>query len=56
MAVMDGPLEPLQTTTTNVPDDPAFVNFFSVFLRLFSLQLEIFECFTSLYGIHLHSL
>ncbi|XP_021859703.2 mRNA-decapping enzyme-like protein [Spinacia oleracea] len=29
MAVMDGPLEPLQTTTTNVPDDPAFVNFFS---------------------------
>ncbi|KAL2932715.1 mRNA-decapping enzyme-like protein [Bienertia sinuspersici] len=32
MAVIDGPLEPPQSTTTNVndaPDDPAFVNFFS---------------------------
>ncbi|XP_021715691.1 mRNA-decapping enzyme-like protein [Chenopodium quinoa] len=32
MAVMDGPLEPLPSTTANVhdgPDDPAFVNFFS---------------------------
>lgn len=32
MAVMDGPLEPSPTTTTNVndaPDDPAFINFFS---------------------------
>ncbi|GAB4824655.1 hypothetical protein Ancab_007527 [Ancistrocladus abbreviatus] len=32
MAVMDGPLEPPSSTTSNVneaPDDPAFVNFFS---------------------------
>lgn len=33
MAVMDGPLEPSSSTTSNaadVPDDPSFVNFFSV--------------------------
>lgn len=33
MAVMDGPLEPPSSTPINVsdvPDDPAFVNFFSV--------------------------
>lgn len=33
MAVMDGPLEPSSSTTSNVtdvPDDPLFVNFFSV--------------------------
>jgi len=33
MAVMDGPLEPPSSTTSNVvdvPDDPSFVNFFSV--------------------------
>ncbi|KAK2424259.1 hypothetical protein P8452_53300 [Trifolium repens] len=32
MAVMDGPLEPSSSTTTNVadvPDDPSFINFFS---------------------------
>lgn len=32
MAVMDGPLEPPSTASnvTDVPDDPSFVNFFSV--------------------------
>lgn len=33
MAVMDGPLEPSSSTTSNVadvPDDPSFINFFSV--------------------------
>ena len=33
MAVMDGPLEPSSSTASNVadiPDDPSFVNFFSV--------------------------
>lgn len=32
MAVMDGPLEPSAATSnvTEVPDDPSFVNFFSV--------------------------
>jgi mRNA-decapping enzyme 1B len=33
MAVMDGPLEPPSSTVSNVtdvPDDPSFVNFFSV--------------------------
>lgn len=37
MAVMDGPLEPSQSTTSNVhdaPDDPAFVNFFSSALNM----------------------
>ena len=35
MAVMDGPLEPSSSTSSNVadvPDDPSFVNFFSVCL------------------------
>lgn len=31
MAVMDGPLEP-SSTARDSPDDPAFVNFFSVSL------------------------
>lgn len=31
MAVMDGPLEP-SSTARDAPDDPAFVNFFSVSL------------------------
>ena len=33
LAVMDGPLEPSSSTASNVtdvPDDPSFVNFFSV--------------------------
>lgn len=33
MAVMDGPLEPpssIASNVTDVPDDPSFVNFFSV--------------------------
>ncbi|KAK9279979.1 hypothetical protein L1049_013663 [Liquidambar formosana] len=37
MAVMDGPLEPSSSTTSNVtdvPDDPSFVNFFSTALTI----------------------
>ena len=33
MVIMDGPLEPSSSTAshvTDIPDDPAFVNFFSV--------------------------
>ncbi|KAA8549906.1 hypothetical protein F0562_001590 [Nyssa sinensis] len=37
MAVMDGPLEPSSSTTSNVknvPDDPSFVNFFSAAMTI----------------------
>ncbi|KAG4961148.1 hypothetical protein AAZX31_13G296400 [Glycine max] len=37
MAVMDGPLEPSSSTTSNVadvPDDPSFVNFFSAAMAI----------------------
>lgn len=37
MAVMDGPLEPSSSTTSNatdVPDDPSFVNFFSTAMNI----------------------
>lgn len=30
MAVMDGPLESTPSNAADVPEDPAFVNFFSV--------------------------
>ncbi|KAA3471697.1 mRNA-decapping enzyme-like protein [Gossypium australe] len=39
MAIMDGPLEPSSSTApsvADVPDDPAFVNFFSVCIFLFN--------------------
>lgn len=45
MAVMDGPLEPSSSTASNtadVPDDPAFVNFFSVCALLF-VALELWK-------------
>ena len=38
MAVMDGPLEP-SSTARDAPNDPAFVNFFSV--RLLRLLIHI---------------
>lgn len=41
MAVMDGPLEPPSSTASNaadVPEDPAFVNFFSVCSLLNSMS------------------
>ena len=51
MAIMDGPLEPSSSTASNaadVPDDPAFVNFFSVsiFLNIVTLEV-IFNAFGS---------
>lgn len=41
MAVMDGPLEPSVTTSNvaEVPDDPSFVNFFSVWFLAYYLNL-----------------
>lgn len=45
MAVMDGPLEPSATATSSaadVPDDPAFINFFSVSSER-NFNLLIFE-------------
>lgn len=45
MDVMDGPLEPSSSTASNiadVPDDHAFVNFFSVCAVLFAL-LELWK-------------
>ncbi|KAK2640793.1 hypothetical protein Ddye_022556 [Dipteronia dyeriana] len=41
MALMDGPLEPSSSTSTNttdVPDDPAFVNFFSAAMTIGSVS------------------
>lgn len=38
---MDGPLEPPSSATASVtdsPDDPSFVNFFSVCISLFSIS------------------
>ncbi|GAY52945.1 hypothetical protein CUMW_145850 [Citrus unshiu] len=34
MAVMDGPLEPTPSNAADVPEDPAFVNFFSTALTV----------------------
>ena len=56
MAIMDGPLEPSSSTASNaagIPDDPAFVNFFSVsiFLNIVTLEV-IFNAFGSSLWLH----
>lgn len=55
MAVMDGPLEPSSSTTSNVAevlDDPAFVNFFSVCFTSYE-RTWIYRLF--MYFILIHS-
>ena len=51
MAVIDGPLEPSSSTTSNVadvPDDPSFVNFFSV-CTIVNCYLLIIICYCNFF-------
>jgi hypothetical protein len=56
LALMDGPLEPsssMSTNTTDVPDDPAFVNFFSVRMLYSSVQRYLVgKLFNGIYCVH----
>lgn len=57
MAVMDGPLEPSSSAAsvvTDAPDDPAFVNFFSV--RTLIMLFGYSNCRGILFQLHLVSL
>jgi len=55
MAVMDGPLEPSSSTTSNVadvPDDPSFINFFSVCTIANTFLLLQIICYDDLFSFH----
>jgi hypothetical protein len=55
MAVMDGPLEPSSSTTSNVadvPDDPSFINFFSVCTIANTFLLFQIICYDGLFSFH----
>lgn len=45
MAVMDGPLESTPSNAADVPEDPSFVNFFSVcFLEIIFFYMSMQHC------------